>query len=198
MSTTPDRTILVVDDDESVRDSLALLLPRLGYRVRSFESADTLLAAMPLPQNACVLADVRMPGMDGLALQREISRLSPKTPVIIMTGHGDIPMAVQAMKQGAAHFLEKPFERAALATALDTVFTSLRGGQDNAGREAIANLTDREREVFSLLAEGHQNKVIAHKLGISTRTVEVHRARVMEKLGARSIADIVRYSILLL
>ncbi len=140
--------------------------------------------------------DVQMPEMDGLALQREINRTIPGMPVIIMTGHGDVPMAVQAMKEGAVEFLEKPFERTTLLGALEIAFS--RHAAQPAAAPGIASrkaLTDREKGVFDLLVEGHQNKVVAHKLGISTRTVEVHRARVMDKLGARNLADLVRLSL---
>jgi len=188
-------TVCVVDDDADVRDSLAMLLSR-RYRVLTFESAHAFLAAGITAHDTCVLADIRMPEMDGLALQREINRTIPGMPVIIMTGHGDVPMAVQAMKEGAVEFLEKPFERTALLGALDSAFTRLApapaAAPDLAARRA---LTDREKDVFDLLVEGHQNKVIAHKLGISTRTVEVHRARVMDKLGVRNLADLVRLSL---
>ncbi|MEJ0028340.1 MAG: response regulator [Rhizomicrobium sp.] len=197
---TRERTVCVVDDDPDVRDSLAVLLAR-RYRVQAFESARALLDAGIQARDTCVLADVRMPEMDGLALQREINRTIPGLPVIIMTGHGDVPMAVQAMKEGAVEFLEKPFERAALLGALENAFahaalaTAAAVGTAAVDAAARRALTGREQDVFDLLVEGHQNKVIAHKLGISARTVEVHRARVMDKLGARSLADLVRLSL---
>ncbi|HJW41867.1 MAG TPA: response regulator [Rhizomicrobium sp.] len=190
-------TVCVVDDDDDVRDSLEILLTR-RYRVRTFDSAKAFLDAGIKAGNVCVLADIRMPEMDGLALQREINRTIPGLPVIIMTGHGDVPMAVQAMKEGAVEFLEKPFERTLLLGAIESAFERLKtvplvaSGGEASARKA---LTEREKDVFDLLVEGHQNKVIAHKLGISTRTVEVHRARVMDKLGARSLADLVRLSL---
>jgi len=194
-----ERTVCVVDDDPDVRDSLAILLAR-RFRVQTFESGRAFLDAGVKPRDTCVLADIRMPEMDGLTLQREINRTMPGMPVIIMTGHGDVPMAVQAMKEGAVEFLEKPFERAALLGALENAFSRLAAAPPSpaaVATEAVARraLTDREKDVFDLLVEGHQNKVIAHKLGISTRTVEVHRARVMDKLGARSLADLVRLSL---
>ncbi len=191
-----ERTVCIVDDDPDVRDSLQMLLGRSGFRILSFESGRAFLQAGIKAAGACVLADIRMPEMDGLELQREINRTIPGLPVIIMTGHGDVPMAVQAMKAGAVEFLEKPFEKDALIGALEAAFALVDESRAAApaGHRPEKALTDREKEVFDLLVEGHQNKVVAHKLGISTRTVEVHRARVMEKLGARSLADLVKHS----
>jgi two-component system response regulator FixJ len=145
-----------------------------------------------------VLADIRMPEMDGLALQLELKRTQPDVPVLIMTGHGDIPMAVQAMKAGAIDFLEKPFEKPALLAALERAFEAQT--RDDAGNQKIGDhkrqeLTERERAVFNLLVDGLQNKVIAQKLGISARTVEVHRRRVMEKTGARNLAELVKMAL---
>jgi two-component system, LuxR family, response regulator FixJ len=193
-----ERTVCVVDDDVDVRDSLELLLRRLGYRTLTFESARAFLGAGVKSTETCVLADVRMPEMDGLALQREIKRTIPGLPVIMMTGHGDVAMAVQAMKEGAIEFLEKPFERAALISALEGAFAQLPTASDQQSlteQRLKKSLTDREREVFDLLVEGHQNKAIAYKLGISARTVEVHRSRVMDKLGAKNLADLVKRSL---
>jgi two-component system response regulator FixJ len=192
-----ERTVCVVDDDADVRESIELLLRRLGYRILTFESARAFLGAGIKATETCVLADVRMPEMDGLALQREIKRTMPGLPVIMMTGHGDVAMAVQAMKEGAIEFLEKPFEKAALINALEGAFAQVTPSAEQpvTQQQMKKSLTDREHEVFDLLVEGHQNKVIAHKLGISARTVEVHRARVMEKMGAKSLADLVKRSL---
>jgi two-component system response regulator FixJ len=194
-----ERTVCIVDDDPDVRDSLEMLLRRARYKTLLFESARAFLQAGIKPADTCVVADIRMPEMDGLALQREINRTIPGLPVIIMTGHGDVPMAVQAMKEGAVEFLEKPFEREALTNALEIAFARLAQAASPAkqadNQPLDKALTDREREVYDLLVEGHQNKVIAHKLGISSRTVEVHRARVMEKMRAKSLADLVRHSL---
>lgn len=192
------KTVCIVDDDDNVRDSLALLLRRSGYQTLSFDSARAFLQAGVKASKLCVLADIRMPEMDGLALQLELKRMQPDTPVLIMTGHGDIPMAVQAMKAGAIDFLEKPFEKPALIGALERAFES--GSRDSAGNQKFAELkrqklTDRERVVLNLLVEGFQNKVVAHKLGISARTVEVHRRRVMDKMGAHNIAELVRMAL---
>jgi two-component system response regulator FixJ len=193
---TSEQLVCIVDDDEGVRRSLEMLIRRSGYRVKPFDSARAFLAAGITAGNCCVLADVRMPEMDGLALQREINRTIPGLPVVIMTGHGDIPLAVQAMKDGAVEFLEKPFDRSALLGALRSAFDRPKQPvQPPAAAEARRPLTDREQEVFDLLVQGHQNKVVAHQLGISTRTVEVHRGRIMEKLNARNLADLVRASI---
>ena len=185
-----DRTVCVIDDDADVRESLVMLLGR-RYRTLAFESARAFLAANVSVTNSCALVDIRMPEMDGLQLQREIRRTMPGLPVIIMTGHGDVPMAVQAMKDGAAEFLEKPFEKTTLLGALEAAFLR-ESTRERPMLEPRKALTDREREIFDLLVDGHQNKVVAHKLGISTRTVEVHRRRIMEKLGAKNLADLVR------
>jgi two-component system response regulator FixJ len=193
-----DKTVCIVDDDPDVRDSLQMLLGRSGYRILAFESARAFLQAGIKAEGTCVLADIRMPEMDGLALQREINRTIPGLPVIVMTGHGDVPLAVQAMKAGAIEFLEKPFEKATLLEAIETAFQHVKvAAEFSKSRSDVRPervLTEREKEVFDLLIEGQQNKVIAHKLGISARTVEVHRARVMEKLGARNLADLVKHS----
>ncbi len=192
-----ERTVCIVDDDPDVRDLLEMLLRRGRFKTLLFESARAFLQAGIRAGNTCVIADIRMPEMDGLALQREINRTIPGLPVIMMTGHGDVPMAVQAMKEGAIEFLEKPFEREALTNALEIAFerSGAPAAQPVPEQPLDKSLTDREREVYELLVEGHQNKVIAHKLGISSRTVEVHRARVMDKMRAKSLADLVRHSL---
>jgi two-component system response regulator FixJ len=188
-----DRTVCVIDDDVDVRESLVLLVRR-KYRTLAFDSARAFLEAGISVKDSCALVDIRMPEMDGLQLQREIRRTMPGLPVIIMTGHGDVPMAVQAMKDGAVEFLEKPFEKTILMKALEAAF--LRSTTpDRAKQEPRKALTEREQEIFDLLVEGHQNKAVAHKLGISARTVEVHRSRIMEKLNARNLADLVRHAL---
>ena len=189
-------TICIVDDDADVRDSLEMLLRRSDFSVRSYGSAREFLDAGAPPDKTCVLADVRMPEMDGLALQREIGRRWPGLAVVIMTGHGDIPMAVKAMRAGAIDFLEKPFEKPALIEAIRRALA--HGGSSAAVPPAKIDpkdvLTERELEVFRLLVEGDQNKVVAHKLNISVRTAEAHRSNLMSKLGARNLADLVRLS----
>jgi two-component system response regulator FixJ len=195
----PDPIVFVVDDDDAVRDSLSLLLETSGHRVRAFGSAQNLLDALTPEAHGCIIADVRMPGMDGLELQERLAARRIGLPVIIMTGHGDVPIAVRAMKAGAVDFIEKPFAEEPL---LETVRLALvqsqrdrrRSGEPSA-EERLAQLTTREREVLEAMVAGHPNKAIAHLLQISPRTVEIHRARVMEKTGARSLSHLVRLAL---
>jgi two-component system, LuxR family, response regulator FixJ len=195
----PEPIVFVVDDDDAVRDSLSLLLETSGHRVRAFASAQNLLDALTPEARGCIIADVRMPGMDGLELQERLAARRIGLPVIIMTGHGDVPIAVRAMKAGAVDFIEKPFAEEPL---LETVRLALvqserdrrRSGEPSA-EERLAQLTTREREVLEAMVAGHPNKVIAHLLQISPRTVEIHRARVMEKTGARSLSHLVRLAL---
>ena len=187
----------VVDDDGAVRDSLGLLLESAGLDVRTYASATEFLNALPQQAAGCVLTDVRMPEMDGLELQRRLGALGVRLPVIVMTGHGDVPIAVGALKAGAADFLEKPFDDQQLLTAVQSALAASRQTHDEAAAMAeiasrLATLTPREREVLDRLVEGQPNKTIAYDLGSSPRTVEVHRARVMEKMGARSLPELVR------
>jgi two-component system response regulator FixJ len=189
--------IFVVDDDEAVRDSLRILLESAGYDCELYPSAKTFLDARGGQKSGCLLADIRMPDMDGLELQEELLRRKTGLPVIIMTGHGDVPLAVRAMRAGAADFLEKPFNRAQLVTSLERAFAkrsvpSATNEDSTIAKTKIAALTERERDVFELLVAGGQSKVIAHKLAISPRTVQVHRGRVMHKLGVQSLQDLVR------
>ncbi len=195
-----DHTIFVVDDDEAVRDSLRILLSAAGYAAELYPSARAFLERNGDASRGCLLADVRMPDMDGLELQEELLKRKTGLPVIIMTGHGDVPLAVRAMKAGAVDFLEKPFDRAQLLACVEKALqrsdaTSLSGAESESARQRIAELTDRERDVFDLLVAGHQSKVIAHKLSISPRTVQVHRGRVMHKLKVESLQDLVRLAI---
>ena len=186
----------VVDDDEAVRDSLTLLLESADFGVRTYASATALLASPPTG-TGCVLTDVRMPEMDGLELQKRLAATGARLPVIVMTGHGDVPVAVAAMKAGAADFLEKPFDDTQLLTAVrNAIAASERTqGEDAATADIsirLGSLTPKEQEVLDKLVEGLPNKTIAYDLGSSPRTVEVHRARVMEKMGARSLPELVR------
>ncbi|WP_340264832.1 response regulator FixJ [Sphingobium mellinum] len=189
--------IYVLDDDEAVRRSLSFMLRTSGYGVRLFEGGLSFLKAAADLEPGCVLLDVRMPEMDGLEVQRELRTRGIMLPVIIMTGHGDIDMAVGAMKAGASDFIEKPFEKAALIACLEAArhaSVADRGLSARAqdARARLNILTDRERDVLRGLAEGLPNKTIAYDLGISPRTVEIHRANLMQKLEARSLAETLR------
>jgi FixJ family two-component response regulator len=189
--------VFVVDDDYDVRNSLALLLRSVGIEARCFDTAEALLAALGADSTGCVVTDVRMPGMSGLELQQELARRGLALPLIMITGHADVPMAVAAMKSGALDFLEKPFSDQALidrvqaALRLDAARRERRGAEA-AAHERLAALTPREREVMERVIAGKPNKIVARELQVSTRTVEIHRARVMEKMGARSLAELVR------
>jgi two-component system response regulator FixJ len=193
-----DATIFIVDDDEAIRDSLELLLRASGFaNIVVYASArDFLAQAEPLP-GECLLLDVRMPEMDGLELQEELNRRGLRLPVIIMTGHADVPIAVRAMKAGASDFIEKPFSDELL---LDCVKRARQHAAEarreseaaDETRRRLGTLTPRERDVLTGMVAGRPNKLIAHDLGISPRTVEIHRARVMEKMQARSLSALVR------
>ena len=198
---TPDPLVFVVDDEPAIRDSLALLLRSVGLPTRTFDSAQAFLDAFQPVPNACLLADVRMPGMSGLELQETLRTRGLKVPVIVLTGHGDIAMAVRAMKAGAADFIEKPYNDQVLIDSVNRALAASREphgppAADRTGIEArIATLSPREREVMQFVIEGKPNKVIATRLGLSTRTVEVHRAKVMEKMQAASLAELVRMAL---
>jgi len=196
-------TVFVVDDDPSVRRALERLLRAGGLRVASFASAREFLASAwgPFSEGeaapGCLVLDVNLPGPSGLDLQRELSRAGLPIPIVFITGHGDIPMSVRAMKAGAVDFLPKPFEDedllGAVHRALERDERSRRRRCERAGiEERIGSLTPREREVFALVVEGRLNKQIAAALGVAEKTVKVHRARVMEKMGADSLAELVR------
>lgn len=191
----PDQIICIVDDDENVRESLGELLDAAGYQVESFASAGQFLAGGTIRSCACLITDVRMPDMDGIALQEELARQGGRFPVIVMTGHGDVPLAVRAMRAGATDFIEKPFQQ---ETLLTSVRQALAGGQKKSATmdpkiaQRIESLTAREKEIMDLMVHGHPNKVIAQKLDISFRTVEVHRGRVLAKMGTENVAELVR------
>ena len=191
--------VSIVDDDPDIRDSLAMLLQSEGIATQEFASAEDFLATGLTGHGGCVLADIRMPGMDGFALLGMIAARQLTIPVIMMTGHADVPMAVSAMKQGATDFIQKPIDAAALLIRVrqalsqtDAPAPSPPPDLDPQMLERLSRLTEREREVFDLLVDGDPNKVVAYKVSISPRTVEIHRARVMEKLGLRNVAELVR------
>jgi FixJ family two-component response regulator len=191
-------TVYIVDDDASVRDALSLLLSLRGHATATFANAEDFLAAA-LPQwHGCAVIDIRMPGMDGLALQGEMQRRAMRMPVIVITAHGDVAAARQAFRAQAADFLEKPFDAQQLIDSIEGALASARHDAPVPDDEARAtsaeesNLTPREREVMELLVAGEQNRRIAELLGISHRTVEVHKARILEKTRARSVVDLAR------
>ena len=193
-------TIFIVDDDAAVRDSLSALLEADGFATETFESAKAFLAGYRPKDACCVIADIRMPDMDGLELQEELIRRAWGLPVIIITGHGDVPLAVRAMKAGAVDFIEKPFDDDVLRASIERGIAQSKRtrGESALTQEVaarIAELTAREREVMEHLVAGRPNKVIAHRMDISPRTVEVHRGRVMEKMHARSLSDLVRMAL---
>ncbi|HTV53066.1 MAG TPA: response regulator transcription factor [Steroidobacteraceae bacterium] len=193
----PVPTVFVVDDDEAVRNSLRFLLKSVGLPTQSYGSATEFLHGYRPNQPGCLVLDVRMPAMSGLELQQQLNVRGAVIPVIFITGHGDIPMAVEAMQAGAFDFLQKPFrdqdliDRIQKALAKDAKNRSALREHERI-RERFASLTPREREVLTLMTQGKPNKIMAHELGVSQRTVEIHRARVMEKSGAASLAQLVR------
>lgn len=187
--------IYLVDDDPAVRDSLSLLLEHEGFEVQAFDGADAFLDAAQPEWRGCAIVDLRMPAKDGLALQEEMVELGLLLPVIFLSGHGDIPATVQAMKRGAVDFLTKPVRAQVLVASIraalkvsESLDAQCRKSQ--AARTAVDTLTEREREVMHLVAQGRSNKEVARVLGISHRTVEIHRARVMRKTNARSEMDL--------
>ncbi|MES2097171.1 MAG: response regulator FixJ [Pseudomonadota bacterium] len=191
------KLIHIVDDEESIRKSASFMLRTSGFDVQTYASGVAFLKEAKGASPGCVLLDVRMPEMDGLEVQAAMNERGIAMPVIVLTGHGDISIAVQAMKNGAVEFLEKPFEKAKLLAAIEMAFDRLQRKDDAASSEQeaairIAVLTAREQEVLRGLVMGHPNKTIAYDLGISPRTVEVHRANVMAKLQVRSLSDALR------
>ena len=190
------QTVFVVDDDAAVRGSLAMLLKSVSLAVRTFESASQFLEQLPPDSCGCLVLDIRMPGMSGIELQQQLKQRAYPLPIIFITGHGDVSMAVHAMREGAIDFIEKPFRDQEL---LDRIYQALeldrarRRAADEAVhlRERFAGLTPREHDVMLRIARGQANKVIAIELGLSERTVEIHRAKVMHKTGAKSLAELV-------
>ncbi|MGH8316704.1 MAG: response regulator transcription factor [Steroidobacteraceae bacterium] len=193
----PTPTVFVVDDDNAIRNSLRLLLKSVDLASRTMGSAAEFLETCCPSQPGCLVLDVRMPGMSGLELQQELNRRGATIPVIFITGHGDIPMAVEAMQHGAFDFLQKPFRDQELIDRIQRALAKdqrTRAALTERGRirERLESLTPREREVLALMIQGKPNKIMAHELSVSQRTVEIHRARVMEKSGADSLAQLVR------
>jgi two-component system response regulator FixJ len=191
------RLVHIVDDEEAIRRSARFMLSTSGYAVECWESGTAFLKGVRQAEPGCILLDVRMPEMDGLEVQQQLNERGVTMPVIILTGHGDVSTAVQAMKAGAVDFIEKPFEKAVLLAAIEAAHARLDRQADEAERGAeaqviVAKLTSREREVLEGLARGLPNKTIAYDLDISSRTVEVHRANLMAKLGVRSLSDALR------
>ncbi|MGD9871421.1 MAG: response regulator transcription factor [Thauera sp.] len=195
---TPDQIVHVVDDDEALRDSLVWMLEANGYAVSAHDSAEAFLDGLSTTMTGCILLDVRMPGMSGLELFEELQRRRCGLPVVFITGHGDVPMAVSALKQGAVDFIEKPFGERDMMRLVEQCLLLERDTREKRLQEAdtvrrLEQLTQREREVLELIIVGRLNKQIADVLGISIKTVEVHRARVMEKMGAHSLAELVQH-----
>lgn len=192
---TDTRVIHVIDDEEAVRRSVGFLLRTSGFVVHTYASGPDFLRDAKAAARGCILLDIRMPEMDGLAVQHELAARGVALPVIVLTGHGDVATAVVAMRQGAVDFLEKPFEKAALLAAIERGFARLDRAADAAlaaqdAEVMIAALTPRERDVLKGLTRGHPNKTIAYDLGISARTVEVYRANIMAKFGAHSLSEV--------
>ena len=202
MSDAAEQYVFIVDDDEAIRDSLQWLLESHGLQVRHYASPRAFLAACDSTLSGCLVLDVRMPEMSGLELHEELAERGIRWPVVFITGHGDVPMAVSALKRGAVDFIEKPFRDDEMLGLIRKCLASdaerrTRHLHDAALHERSAALTEREREVMQLIVGGNLNKEIAEQLGISVKTVEVHRGRVMDKMAARTVADLVQMSLAL-
>ncbi len=190
-------TVFIIDDDPAIRDSLSLMIEQENIAVTTFKSAEAFLASCQSECYGCAIIDIRMPGMDGMQLQEVLSKRNVHLPVIFLTGHGDIPMSVQAMKAGAMDFLTKPVTRdKLLASVRLAIQKSERILSENANHQEalsrLADLTDRERDVMLLAVQGHPNKYIARQLGISHRTVEIHKSKIMHKTGSVNLLDLAR------
>jgi len=196
-----DAIVHVIDDDAAVRESVEFLLRASGITAKTYDSASAFLNALPTVESGCIITDVRMPGISGIDLLRRLGEMQIKMPVIVITGHGDVPLAVEAMKVGAVDFIEKPFEDELL---LGSVRSALNRSRETASREAertelqarLSMLTNRERDVLIGIVAGKANKIIAFDLAISPRTVEIYRANVMTKMGAASLSELVRMALM--
>ncbi|AHB06398.1 MULTISPECIES: response regulator transcription factor [Pandoraea] len=193
-------TVFVVDDDEAVRDSLRWLLEANGYHVRTFSNAEDFLLHYNEHQIGCLILDVRMPGMTGPELQDQLLGKKVNIPIIFVTGHGDVPMAVETMKKGAMDFIEKPFDEADLRAQVEKMLSKARAEassqrEQQAAEELLSKLTSREHQVLERIIAGRLNKQIADDLGISIKTVEAHRANIMEKLNVNTVADLLRLAL---
>jgi len=190
-------TVYVVDDDDGMRRALSLLLNTVGYKTAAFAGPVEFLDKFKPETAGCLVLDIRMPGMSGLELQQHLNRMGSMLPVIFITGHGDVPMAVQAMKEGAFEFVQKPFRDQDLLDRINHALEQDKENRSTLARRAdvlhrVESLTPREKQVMAMVVDGAANKVIAIDLGLSERTVEIHRAKVMEKMGARSVAHLVK------
>jgi FixJ family two-component response regulator len=193
-------TVFIVDDDEAMRDSLTWLLEGNGYQVRSFSSAEQFLAAYDASQVSCLILDVRMPGMSGPELQERMIAENIDIPIVFITGHGDVPMAVSTMKRGAIDFIEKPFDESELRALVERMLQKARtdhsaAREQRAAKDLLGKLTTREQQVLERIVAGRLNKQIADDLGISIKTVEAHRANIMEKLNVNTVADLLRLAL---
>ena len=196
-ASTQKSTVYIVDDDQAIRHAMELLMRSVGLEYEIFHSGDDFLKDHTNERAGCLVLDIRMPGLGGLELQEKLNDMGSTLPVIFITGHGDVPMAVEAMQKGAVDFIQKPFRDQEL---LDRIGEALKTDQERRSareekaevRDRIGKLTNREHQVLDLVVTGKPNKVIAYELGVSQRTVEIHRARVMEKMQAKSLADLVR------
>jgi len=196
-ASTEKQTVFVVDDDRAIQNAMCLLLQSVDRDYEVFASGDEFLEKMPADPVGCLVLDARMPSLGGLELQEVVNERGSTLPIILITGHGDVPMAVEAMQKGAVDFIQKPFRDQELLDCISEAFVSDQLQRDTRTQKTeiargIGKLTKRERQVMDLVVTGKPNKVMAYELGVSQRTVEIHRARVMEKIGARSLADLVR------
>jgi two-component system response regulator FixJ len=195
-----DGVVHVIDDDEAMRESLAFLFKTAKVKAEVYDGADSFLKRLPQPSGGCVVTDVRMPGMSGIDLLKRLRELKNPIPVIVITGHGDIPLAVEAMKWGASDFLEKPFDDELLLAAVRSAMADQAADQEvmaqrSAIQQRLTKLSARERQVLDGLIAGHPNTTIAYDLGISPRTIEIYRANVMTKMEAQSLSELVRMAI---